>query len=246
LIAYLDHASNFKIYQYGEVRTLMKVAQVQFKATDYLLGFSLFDTLYVYDNDEVRKLSTNCKEYLVKDSIIIWQTKFEGTLQVYYRGEITTIAEGLPNIKFKRYMAGDNLFAFVNGAKPLLNVGIGYQWLIQKDLLMMAGFRTDFNYRKNFNYNPYAENKQIKGMDLDMYHISAGLSWRILGQDLITGFQYTIGAEKDQQQFANLSDPVEFNTEDFTALTGPKEYTMDTFFHSISIYFGATFNFGNN
>jgi len=144
------------------------------------------------------------------------------------------------------YIAQNEWLTFVSGAKPILNIGVGYQWLIKNDLLMMAGFRTDFNYRKKFNYNPYAESKQIKGLDVDMYHISAGLSWRILGQDLITGFQYTVGSERNQQQFANLSDPVEFNTEDLTALTGQREYVMDTFFHSISIYFGATFNFGGD
>ena len=35
-------------------------------------------------------------------------------MQVYYNGEITTIAEELFDFKFEPYMAGDNLFAFVN------------------------------------------------------------------------------------------------------------------------------------
>lgn len=114
LIAYLDGASNFKIYQYGKVQTLIEVAQVEFKATDYLLGYSLFDTLYVYEDEKITKLSTDCEEHLIRDSLIVWRTRTDGTLKVYYNGGITTIAEGLTNFKFERHMAGDNLFAFVN------------------------------------------------------------------------------------------------------------------------------------
>jgi hypothetical protein len=133
---------------------------------------------------------------------------------------------------------------FVSGAKPILNAAIGYRWTVKKDLMMMAGFRTDFNYRKNYDYNPYAQNKTLKGLDLDIYHFTGGLSWRIKGQDLITGLQYTVGREKNQQQFMNLSDPVEFNTTEMEPLQGTRQNTMKTFFNSLSLYFGATFNFG--
>ena len=81
-------------------------------------------------------------------------------------------------------------------------------------------------------------------MDLDNYHITGGLSWRIKGQDIMTGFQYTIGREKNQKQIVNLSDPVEFNTTEMAPLQGTRQNSMNTFFNSISFYFGATFNFG--
>ena len=75
LVAYLDHASNFKIYQFGKVQTLIEVAQIDYTATDYLLGYSLFDTLYVYDDEKINILSTDCEAYIVMDSLIVWQTK---------------------------------------------------------------------------------------------------------------------------------------------------------------------------
>jgi hypothetical protein len=132
---------------------------------------------------------------------------------------------------------------FVSGAKPILNAALGYQWDMKENLVMMAGFRTDFNYRKDIKYNPFVENKKVRGLDLDLYHFTTGLSWKIKGQDLITGFQYTLGREKNQEQFANLSDPVEFNTVELAPLQGTRQNIMDTFINSISIYFGATFNF---
>ncbi len=133
---------------------------------------------------------------------------------------------------------------YISGAKPVLNAAVGYSWNVKENILLMAGFRTDFNFRKNLNYNPYLENMSIKGFDLNVYHITAGLSWRILGQDLITGLQYSFGRDKNQEQWANLSDPSEFNTNELVPLQGTLENNMNTGYNSISIYFGATFNFG--
>ena len=133
---------------------------------------------------------------------------------------------------------------FIGGAKPVLNAAVGYRWHIKEQLMLLTGFRTDFNYRKDLDYKPYTENKIIKGLDLDNYHITGGLSWRIKGQDIMTGFQYTIGREKNQKQIVNLSDPVEFNTTEMAPLQGTRQNSMNTFFNSISFYFGATFNFG--
>ena len=138
----------------------------------------------------------------------------------------------------------DEWLTFVDGAKPVLNVALGYRWNLKENLLMMAGFRTDFNYRKDLKYNPYAQNKSIKGLDIDIYHFTGGLSWRIFGQDLITGLQYTLGREKNQQQFINLSDPIEYNSAESAPLQGVRHNNMEAFSNYISIYFGATFNFG--
>jgi hypothetical protein len=133
---------------------------------------------------------------------------------------------------------------FVSGAKPLLNAAIGYSWTLKKGLLLMAGFRTDFNYRKNLKYGSYSEYAKMQGLDIDLYHITGGLSWRVFGQDIITGLEYSVGGNKNQLQIANLSDPVEYNTTEKLPLQGTRNNTMDVLYNSISFYFGASFNFG--
>ena len=138
----------------------------------------------------------------------------------------------------------DEWLTFVHGAKPLLNAAIGYSWSIKENLLLMTGFRTDFNYRKNIDYEPYVNEIKIKGIDLDVYHFTGGLILTVLGQDLITGLQYTVGRNRDQTQFANLSNPVEWDPIEKVALQGPRQNTMTILYNSISFYFGATFNFG--
>jgi hypothetical protein len=136
--------------------------------------------------------------------------------------------------------------SFVSGAKQIFNVAVGYRWKIKDDVLLFSGFRTDFNFKKNFDYSPYAESKTIKSFDLDKYHITSGITVKVLGQDLITGLQYSFGIERNQKQFVNLSDPVEYNRIEHRALQGTRTNTMNTMSHSISLYFGATINFGGN
>ncbi len=183
-------------------------------------------------------------EFLKRATVLYLTAEYFGGLDPYRYAE----ADENPNL-----MAG-SLFqnidhtewlTFVSGAKPVLNAAAGYEWLVKENFLIRAGFRTDFNYQKNFDFEPYTENKLIKGLRFDLYHITGGSSWRIKGQDIMIGLQYTIGRENNQQQFVNLSDPVEFNTTEKVALQGTKQNTMDSHIDAISIYFGATFNFGN-
>ena len=144
------------------------------------------------------------------------------------------------------YGGGDfnDWLSFTDEYKGVLNAGIGYRWNVKKDLEVLTGFRTDFNYRKKLEELPNGLNKQIRGLDIDLYHFTGGLSWRVLGQDIMIGLQYTLGREKKQKQFINLSDPVEYNMEEMLPLQGTRQNNMSVSYNSISIYFGATFNFG--
>jgi hypothetical protein len=134
---------------------------------------------------------------------------------------------------------------FVSGAKPVFNAALGYRWVVKENVMLMTGFRTDFNYLKDYNYNPFLERKSVKGVQVDYYHFTGGISLRIWGQDLITGLQYTIGREKNQTQFVNLFDPVEYNSIENAPLQGTRQDNMNSLLNSLSLYFGATFNFGS-
>lgn len=134
---------------------------------------------------------------------------------------------------------------YVSGARPVFNVALGYSWTLKENLLLMAGFRTDFNYRKNLDYDQFSDYNKLSSINVDLYHITCGFSWKILGQDLITGIEYSVGRNKDQQQIANLSDPVEYNTVDNLPLQGVKTNDLQSLYNSINVYLGASFNFGD-
>ncbi|MCB2222071.1 MAG: hypothetical protein KQI35_16935 [Bacteroidetes bacterium] len=133
---------------------------------------------------------------------------------------------------------------FVNGANPIFNAAIGYSWTLKKDLLLMGGFRTDFNHQKELDYGSYDDLARLRGSHVDLYHLSGGLAWRVFGQDIITGLEYTLGQNNNQTQLVNFSDPVEFNTIENKPLQGTRQNNVKTEYNSISIYFGASFNFG--
>ena len=133
---------------------------------------------------------------------------------------------------------------FVTGAKPVFNASIGYRWVVSETVMILSGFRTDFSYTKNLNYAPYVQHKTINNFVLDKYHLTSGLTIKIFGHDFIAGLQYTIGHEKGQKQFVNLSDPIEFNYDELKALQGTRTNSMKTTLNSVSLYFGATINFG--
>jgi hypothetical protein len=135
--------------------------------------------------------------------------------------------------------------SYASGARPVFNAAIGYSWAVKKDLMLMGGFRTDFNFKKNLDYGEFADYNKVQSINVDLYHITCGLSWNILGQDIITGIEYTVGRNKDQKQIANLSDPVEYNTFDNLPLQGIINNDMTALYNSISLYFGASFNFGD-
>jgi len=58
--------------------------------------------------------------------------------------------------------------------------------------------------------------------------------------------QYSFGLSKNQTQIINLTDPVEYNFEEQAALQGTRQNNMKSIHNSVSLYFGATFNFGGD
>ena len=154
--------------------------------------------------------------------------------------ESTNLSYGFPDIS----QPYDDWLTQVSGAKPVLNAAVGYSWTLKQDLRLMAGFRTDFNYQKNYDYEELEIYREEQNIRLDLYHITGGLAWRVLGQDITTGLEYHVGKRADQPQLYNFSDPVEYNTTENAPLQGTRNNNMDAVFNSVSIYFGASFNFG--
>ena len=116
LVAYIDNRNNLKIYRNGNVETLMNGAPIRFTATDYLLGYSLYQQLNVYDNGKTKLLSTDCDGYIVRDSLIVWHNQVKKTLQVYYNGRIITLIDGLLYFPVEDFKAGDNNIAFIHSS----------------------------------------------------------------------------------------------------------------------------------
>jgi len=116
LVAYIDNSSNLKIYRNGEVKTLITGAPIKYKATDYLLGYSIYEQLNVYDNGDVKVLSTECGGYVIQDSLIGWYNRLRQTIQVYYNKRIYTIEDGLIYNPMETFKLGDNTLAYIQNS----------------------------------------------------------------------------------------------------------------------------------
>ncbi len=113
LVAYIDNGSNLKVYCHGQTETLLTGAPIKFTATDYLLGYSIYEQLNVYDNGKKQVLSTQCDGYIVQDSLIGWHNQIDQTIQVYYNGKIFTIEDGLIYNPIGEFKTGDNIIAYI-------------------------------------------------------------------------------------------------------------------------------------
>jgi len=134
--------------------------------------------------------------------------------------------------------------SYTNGARPVLNAALGIRWSFKKDVMMMSGFRTDFNYRSSMEFSDDPVQNIQKGLELDVYHLTCGIITTIRGQELTTGLQYSFGRKSNQQQFINLSEPVEYNVIEKAPLQGVMQNNMNIMLNSLSLYFGAKLNFG--
>jgi len=135
---------------------------------------------------------------------------------------------------------------FVDGANSIFNAAIGYRSYLKNNLKLLAGFKTDFNYKKKKETSPTNPDKSIKSNNVDFYHLTSGLSVRIKGQDITAGLQYTLGLNNGTKQLVNLSHPVEFNFTEMKALQGTRTNTVKTVYNSFTLLLAASFNFGGD
>jgi len=112
LVAYIDNGDNLKIYQNGKVETLMTGVPIKFTATDYLLGYSLYQQLNVYENGGNLILSTQCSEYRVMDSLIVWYDQINQSIKVYYKQVSYTIEDGLVFDPLKEFKLSSNMVIY--------------------------------------------------------------------------------------------------------------------------------------
>lgn len=122
LIAYMDNGSNLKVYRNGQVETLMTGDPIKYHTTDYLLGYSMYEQLNVYDNGDIKLLSMEADGYVVQDSLIAWHNRIQQTIQVYYNNEIYTLEDGLIYNPIQGFKLGDNTVAYVHSSSKELKL----------------------------------------------------------------------------------------------------------------------------
>ncbi len=208
----------------------------------------------IVDSKEKKEVTTNFKDPLSVALGVMFNTpdeKHTGFLTTEFFGWIdpynivsAPVNPSIASVEpFESHSNPDDWLTFAHAAKPILNVAIGYRQMIAENLLLMGGIKTDLNYRKGVDYKSYSHINKMKALELNIFHVSAGLRLNIKNHELITGLNYAFGVEHGRTQFANFADPVEYNTIEGKALQGTRQNNMRVRYNSISLYLGANLSF---
>jgi len=238
---------------YSDGKRVMR-RRSQNNITDPESGEPKNDFLFL-DYEEKKKVMVKSKSPFSIAAGITYNN-FDKTKILYFTAQYFAEIKPYAIIKAKRDPSTeDNSFlqnegyrhflTFVEGGKPVFNAAIGYKWFVKENLMLLAGFKTDFNYEKDYDLKPFSNELTFKSFNFNKFHITGGSTAHIFGQDVTAGIQYSLGFLNNQKQIVNLSDPVEYNNVEQKALQGTRLKNMKTIYNSVSIYFAATFNFGS-
>ena len=110
IVPYIDNRGNFKIYN-GETVQQISIQEVNYKHSDFLVAWKIGSGIFSYDNGVKKMLTLFGGDFIVKDSLIVFQdTRFK-TLNVLYRGEITQLMQQTGDMSMPECI-GENIIAF--------------------------------------------------------------------------------------------------------------------------------------
>ncbi len=121
----------------------------------------------------------------------------------------------------------------------VLNVGIGFSYLLRKDLMLFFGGRTDF---KNVRDGDYADNAMGDGYryntsDWNLYHADFGLNVKKRKFNLRATLLLTYGTTKSYRQFTDFGHPLDTNFLDgepgFTSARNLSAGVLFSYIHNI-------------
>lgn len=110
VVAFYDNRNNLQVYDGVEIKQLSAL-EVNYQVSDNLMVWHITETLNMWDAGELKTLSFNCREFEVKDSIIVFTDYRFKTLNVYYNGEIITLVTDIKDVPMPDFI-GENIVAY--------------------------------------------------------------------------------------------------------------------------------------
>ena len=110
IVPYIDNRGNFKIYN-GETVQQISIQEVNYKHSDFLVAWKIGSGIFSYDNGVKKMLTLFGGDFIVKDSLIVFQdTRFK-TLNVLYRGQITQLMQQTGDMSMPECI-GENIIGY--------------------------------------------------------------------------------------------------------------------------------------
>jgi hypothetical protein len=110
LVAYIDTRGNLRVYD-GENRIDVTPMTVEYQVSDHLLAYNIGPTLNCWDNGELKTLTYFARNYVVTDSLIVFEDTRYNSVNVYWNNKITQIYQVTGDL-YMPTAIGDNIIAF--------------------------------------------------------------------------------------------------------------------------------------
>ena len=130
-------------------------------------------------------------------------------------------------------LGSEQFLRLKEAAKAVFNIALGYEYLLQPDVIISASFRTDKSYFEKTLNQSVGIKSAITSWDI--YHFAAGATFTRGRSKMSIGILYSTGTDKGREQPGNLEKPEENNF-----LQGSTIITKATY-HSSGILLGYTF-----
>jgi hypothetical protein len=137
----------------------------------------------------------------------------------------------------------DEWLSFSTSHKPVLNAGVAFKTVINSRIKYSGGFRTDFNYLDPVDDKEFPYKNSTAFYIFDVYHLNSGLNFIFKRGSITLGMQFSHGRVNDQEQLFNLTEPVEYISDDQMPLTGVTTNQVQVRYWDLSVYFGFVFDF---
>lgn len=112
-VGYISNGNHFKIY-HNHISYDVASMVDKYTVTDNLTTYQIGRQLYVFENGKKKNLSRYVGFYHVGDSMVGFFDTEQHYLQVFYNGQIITIADGLLLENTNAFAVGNNMLAFVD------------------------------------------------------------------------------------------------------------------------------------
>ena len=110
LVAYIDTRGNLRVYD-GKERKDISNMNVQYQVSDHLMAYNIGPTLNMWDDGKLQTLTYFSRNYVVKDSIIVYEDTRFNTVNVYWNKQTYTLSTTTGDL-FMPEAIGDNILAF--------------------------------------------------------------------------------------------------------------------------------------
>jgi hypothetical protein len=110
LVAYNNSQRDFKVYYNGASRLLTN-QNVSYKASDHLLAWNIGPIINYFEAGKSHTITSFGGEYVVTDSLIVFQDTRYNTVNVIYQGQVMQLFQTTGDL-YMPDVVGDNILAF--------------------------------------------------------------------------------------------------------------------------------------